>query len=297
MTQEGGQHRPADDGYDPVRPHVARMYDYYLAGKNNRRVDRAAADRILALAPEVRDMARANRDFMVRAVRYLAGEQGVTQFLDIGTGIPTSPNVHEVAQGIAPDSRVAYADNDPAVLASARALLAGAGDTAVIDGDLRDPAGIIAQAGRTLDFSRPAAVLLVAVLHFIPDDAGPAAITAELAGALAPGSFLVISHGTTDFHPPAVTHTAASTYDGATGPLVLRPRTEIEPLFAGLPLLPPGLVQAPLWRPGKDSGAPPNLKKIGIYAGVAAKGRPAVHMTSAEPLPGAPATRGKGGIR
>jgi S-adenosyl methyltransferase len=259
--------------YDPGKPHVARMYNYFLGGKDNRAVDRDAAGLVLAQVPEARDIAKANRAFMARAVRYLAAGPGITQFLDIGTGIPAAPNVHEIAQGITPGSRVVYADNDPIVLAHARALLPSTpeGATAYIDADLRDPAEIIREAGETLDFREPVALLLVAVLHFIPDADDPGGITAALLEALAPGSYLVLSHGTADFHEPAVTHTAASAYDGATGPLVLRPRAEVGEFFGGLTLEPPGLVQAPLWRPGREGDGPENLAKIGIYAGVAAK--------------------------
>lgn len=265
-----GLSQSPDGAYHPGRPHVARMYDYLLGGKDNNAADRAAAGRILALAPEVRATARANRDFMARSVRYLAAERGISQFLDIGTGIPASPNVHEIVQQADPRARAVYVDNDPVVLAHARALLtAPEGGVAYIDADLRDPAKIIREAGETLDFREPVALLLAAVLHFIPDADDPGGITAALLEALAPGSYLVLSHGTTDFHPAEVTGTATAAYDGTAGPLVLRPRTEVEEFFGGLKLEPPGVVQAPLWRPDKD--VPENLEKIGIYAGVAAK--------------------------
>jgi hypothetical protein len=262
--------RPAPE-FDASRPHPARIYDFLLDGKDNYAVDREAAGTILAVAPEVRDMARANRAFLARAVRYLARDAGIRQFLDIGTGIPTEPNTHEVAQQAAPGSRVVYVDNDPVVLAHARALLNSGpyGQCAYVNADLRDPGKILGQARTLLDFSRPVGLLLVAVLHFIPDDDGPASLAAAYRDALPPGSFLVISHGTADFHDAAVAGTAAAAYDKATAPLVLRPRPAIAALFGGATLVPPGLVQAPLWRP--DTGQEPaNLDKIGIYAGVAA---------------------------
>jgi hypothetical protein len=241
------------------------MYDYYLGGKDNLAADRAAADLVLDRAPEVREIAVANRAFLVRVVRYLAGELGITQFLDVGTGIPTAPNVHEVARAARAGARVVYADNDPVVLARARALLAGTGDTVIIDADLRDPAGIIEQAAATLDLARPAALLLVAVLHFIPGADDPAGIVRTLSAALAPGSYVAVSHGTTDFHPAEVTSAAARAYEAATGPLVLRPREEITAILGGLELEPPGLVQAPLWRPDGQPPEPGSIRDIGIY--------------------------------
>jgi hypothetical protein len=261
---------PAPDVVDVTRPHPARMYDYYLGGKDNWAADRQAADKILAVVPEVRSMARANRAFLHRAVRHLARDTGITQFLDIGTGIPTAPNVHETAARHAENTRVVYADNDPVIHAHANALLTGTGTTRIILADLRDPGLIIDQAKAFLDFTRPVALLLVAILHFIPDADDPAGIVAALRDALPPGSCLVLSHGTTDFHPVAVTGTAAAAYDTATAPLVLRPRPAIEQLLAGFTPEPPGLVQAPLWHPDTKP-KPKDLDRIGIYAAVATK--------------------------
>jgi hypothetical protein len=263
----------ADSGPDVIdvtRPHLARMYDYYLGGKDNWAVDREAADKILAVAPEVRDIARANRAFLHRAVRRLAGNHGITQFLDIGTGIPTVPNVHETAAAYSPDAKVVYVDNDPLVHAHANALLTGTGATEVILADLRDPQRIIAEASAFLDFSRPVALLLVAILHFIPDRDDPAGIVAALRDALPPGSMLALSHGTTDFHPATTTSTAMAAYDTIGTPLTLRPRAAIEGFLDGFTPEPPGLVQAPLWRPVARR-MPKDLKKIGIYAAVAAR--------------------------
>jgi hypothetical protein len=256
--------------FDVTTPHPARMYDYLLGGKDNYEADRVAADQILAVAPELRANAQANRDFLTRAVRHLARDEGVFQFLDIGTGIPTSPSVHRTAAGYCSDPVVLYADNDPVVHAHSNALLAEDGITSIVLADLRDPDKIIDAARDFLDFTRPVALLLAAILHFIPDADGPAGIVAAYRDALPGGSYLVLSHGTADFHPAEVTGTATSAYDGASAPLVLRPRAAIERLFEGFTLEPPGLVQAPLWQPDTKP-EPGDLKKIGVYAAVAAK--------------------------
>jgi hypothetical protein len=261
---------PVPLGIDVRVAHPARMYDYYLGGKDHWQADAEAAEKILAVAPEARAIAKANRAFLRRAVRHLAAEEGITQFLDIGTGIPTSPNVHETAAACTTGTRVVYADNDPVIHAHANALLTGTGTTRILLADLRDPDLILAGARGFLDFTRPVALLLVAVLHFLRDEEDPAGIVASLRDALPPGSHLVLSHGTTDFHPPEVTTTAAAAYDAATAPLVLRPRAAIETFLNGFTPHPPGLVQAPLWRP-ETKPKPAELKKTGIYAAVAEK--------------------------
>ena len=191
---------------DITRPHPARTWDYYLGGKDNFAADRAVADKVIAAWPGMRVAARENRKFLGRAVQYLAGEAGIDQFLDIGSGLPTASNVHEVAQAINPAARVVYVDNDPLVLAHARALLTSMPEGACdyLDADLRDPELILRDAARTLDFTQPAAIMLVAVLHFIPDASDPQGIVATLAGALAPGSFVAVSHLTADFAPGQV---------------------------------------------------------------------------------------------
>jgi S-adenosyl methyltransferase len=261
---------PVPAGVDVSRPHPARMYDYYLDGQDNWLSDRHAAAQVLAVLPEVRAIAQANRAFLRRAVRYLAAGKGITQFLDIGTGIPTAPNVHQAAAECADGTRVVYVDNDPVVHAHANALLTGTGTTKIILADLRDPAAVIEAASGFLDFTRPVALLLVAILHFIPDSEDPAAIVAALRDALPPGSYLALSHGTTDFHPAEATTAAKAAYDTATAPLVLRPRAAIERFLDGFTPEPPGLVQAPLWRPDIHP-RPKDLKKIGMYAAVGAK--------------------------
>lgn len=248
----------------------ARMYDYYLGGKDNFAADRKAAEEALKAAPEIRDIARENRAFMQRAVRFLV-KKGVRQFLDIGTGLPTQHNVHEVAQEGAPDARIVYVDNDPIVLVHARALLTGSGEgrTCVITGDLREPEAILSkpEVGAFIDFSQPMATMLVSVLQFIPDK-DPEEIVAPLRHAMAPGSYLVISHPTQDFRQEQVLQ-VADTYTRAKAPAVPRRKAEIERLFGDFDLVEPGLVQVPLWRP--TGPIFPDLNRIWMYGGVARK--------------------------
>ncbi|AEW98065.1 MULTISPECIES: SAM-dependent methyltransferase [Streptomycetaceae] len=265
MRQNGFRAEEIDTG----RPHPARIYDYLLGGKDNYEVDRAAGDRLAAAAPEVRIGVQANRDFMRRAVRYVVGG-GVRQILDIGTGLPTSPNVHEIARQVAPDVRVAYVDNDPIVNVHANALLTGAGATGVVLGDLRDPQAVVdnPEVRRVIDFDQPVALLLVAVLHFLTDAEKPEQIVATLRDALPAGSFLVLSHATGDF---ADRSGAQAVYTNATATLNLRSHGAVERFFDGFELVDPGLAQVPFWRPD----APPATKpgEIGFYGGVARKAR------------------------
>lgn len=237
-------------GIDVNTPSVARLYDYYLGGKDNFAADRAAAEEILSVAPELRMAARENRAFLGRAVRLMA-ETGIEQFLDIGTGLPTRGNVHEVAHRIAPDARVAYVDNDPIVLVHARALLRGSRDEVMVtSGDLRQPEEILKspEIHDHLDFSKPIAVLLVAVMHFITESDDPRRIIATLRDAVPSGSYLVLSHGTRDSRAAAVDR-GIKVYERADSPLVLRSRQEILDLFDGFELVDPGLVWLPGWRP------------------------------------------------
>ena len=255
---------------DTSRPHPARMYDYYLGGKDNYVVDREAAAAVLRALPEARDIARENRAFLQRVVRYLVGEAGIRQMIDIGTGIPTAGNVHQVAQLIEPGVRVTYVDNDPIVHVHANALLTGEGSTSIVLADLRDPEAILGhpKVRDLIDFDEPAALLLVAILHFITDDEGPGRIIAAFRDALAPGSYLALSHGTADFHDQAIADAGTAVYSRATAPLVLRDHAQVAALFEGWDLIEPGIVQVPLWRP---DGKPPrhrDLPKIGIYGGV-----------------------------
>jgi S-adenosyl methyltransferase len=249
------------------------MYDYFIGGKNHFAADRETALKVLRYSPSIRVAARENRAFLGRAIRYLAAEAGIRQFLDIGTGLPTTENVHEVAQAIAPTSRVVYVDNDPLVLAHARALLTSApgGRTAYIHGDLRDPAAILcAPAVReVLDFSMPIALMLVAILHFVPDELGPATIVETLVDALPPGSYLAASHLVTDHHPNA--SAAGRTMREAGIPLQRRDSREFARLvFSGLDLVPPGVVLVSEWRPA-GTGPGPTPTEVGCYGGVGRK--------------------------
>jgi len=250
--------------------HPARVYDYWLGGKDNFAADREAGDRVLAATPGLRERVRANRAFLVRAVRYLAGEAGIRQFLDIGTGIPSANNTHEVAQQAAPDSRIVYVDNDPIVLTHARALLAGGpeGSIQYIDGDVRDVASITGAAARTLDFTRPTALLLLGILHLIQDAEGPHELVARLMDALPSGSYLVISHPASDIHPGQAE--AQRRYnERVSTPQTLRTRAEVSRFFEGQDLVPPGLVYVHTWRPGPDDIVPPD--GVSAYGGVARK--------------------------
>lgn len=242
-------------GVDPALPNVARTYDYFLGGKDNFAADRAAGERILQASPEVRSTLRANRSFLGRVVRYLAGEAGISQFLDLGTGLPTAQNVHQVAQGANPSARVVYVDSDPVVLAHARAILADEEDTAVVGADLRRPAAVLndPELVRLLDLGRPVAMLMIAVLHFVPEEDNAAEIVARYREALAPGSYVAMSLGTSDGVDPAKIADAQRVYRSASAQLTYRSRAQIEQLFDGFELVEPGLVRLPQWRP--DSAA------------------------------------------
>ncbi|MFJ6573713.1 SAM-dependent methyltransferase [Streptomyces sp. NPDC091292] len=252
---------------DTSKPHPARVYDYLLGGKDNYPVDQAAGEALVAAAPEARIGVRANRAFMERAVRFAVGS-GVRQILDVGTGLPTSPNIHEVAQRLAPDVRVAYVDNDPIVKVHGDALLSQSGTTNIILADLRRPQDILdhPDVRRLIDFDQPVALFLVAILHFVTDEEGPGRIVATLRDALPAGSLLVLSHATADF---ADRSDAQAVYNKASATLNLRERAEIERFFDGFDLIEPGLAQAPFWRP--DGPPPPGSREIGFYAGVARK--------------------------
>jgi len=235
-------------GVDSTRPSVARMYDYYLGGKDNFAVDRAAAEAMMASVPESVQMVASNREFLVRAVRYLAAEAGVRQFLDIGSGLPTRRNVHEVARAAAPDSRVVYADHDPLAVVHGRALLAVDSNTRYIHGDLREPAKILddPQVRALIDFDEPAAVLVVAILHFVGDQDDPIGILRRLRERMAPGSYLVISHILDDPRP----HEIGRILRAAGAPeWYPRTREQILRFFDGFELIGPGLELLPRWQP------------------------------------------------
>jgi hypothetical protein len=233
---------------DVHTPNVARMYDYLLGGKDNFAADRAAADRLVAVVPDLPFAVRVNRDFLARAVRFLV-ESGIRQFIDIGAGLPTQGNVHEIAHQTAPDARVVYVDNDPVVLTHGRALLADE-KVHVTYGDLRRPGEIIhsPEVRDLIDFDEPVAVLLLAVLHYLPDSDDPYGIMTWLREAVAPGSHVAVSHVMPDPRPEVVSMIDA-VHRQATSPLIGRHRTEILRMFDGFELVPPGLVYAPSWRP------------------------------------------------
>jgi hypothetical protein len=255
---------------DTTVAHSARRYDYWLGGKDNFAADRESGDAIAAAFPTVRTAVIENRRFVRRAAAFLAGQAGIRQFLDIGTGIPTSPNVHEIAQGIAPASRVVYVDNDPIVLSHARALLASSeeGATSYIDADLRAPDKIISNAELQgiLDFSRPVALMLAAILHFIPDEDDPYRIVARLVGALPEGSYLVMSHATNDFLAP---EEAAEIVAGRYGPFFARSEAEFARFFEGFELVPPGIASVAEWRAEAEPQPRPTAAEAYTYCAVA----------------------------
>ncbi|MGH3329630.1 MAG: SAM-dependent methyltransferase, partial [Streptomycetales bacterium] len=240
-------------GIDTSRPHSARMYDYLLGGKDNFAVDRETAELALKSAPNGRTAARENRAFLGRAVRYLTREAGVRQFLDVGTGLPSANNVHEVAQGVAPEARVVYVDNDPIVLAHARALLTSTpqGRTAYVDADLREPLKIIDHptVRDTLDFTKPIALMLMAILHFLPDEDDPREVVRTLMDPLPAGSFLVSSHVTAE-HDPVGIGAVERTYRAAGMRVQARTACDFhEVAFTGMRLVDPGVVLVSEWRP------------------------------------------------
>ncbi|MFC6879007.1 MULTISPECIES: SAM-dependent methyltransferase [Actinomadura] len=232
---------------DSGRPNVARMYDYYLGGKDNFAADRAAVADVLRAAPEAAVLARANRAFLGRAVRWLAAH-GVRQFLDLGTGLPTRENVHQVALEARPDARVVYVDHDPVVLVHARALLGSCERVRIVGADMREPGAILAapEVAELLDLDEPVGVLFVSVLHFLTDAEDPAGVVGAFMDAVPSGSHLVISHATAEVRPDAARQ-AAAVYDRASAPMVQRSGEQVEALFRGVRLLPPGVVPVTDW--------------------------------------------------
>jgi len=253
------------DAFDRNVPHSARMYDYWLGGKDNYAVDRAVADQITAIFPDILVNVRAQRAFLGRVVGYLAAEAGIWQFLDIGTGLPSASNTHEVAQRFVPQARVVYVDNSPVVLAHARALLSSGpqGETAFIEADLRDTGTVLAEAARILDLSQPVAVLLLGVLSFIPDDEDPAAIVARLMAAVPPGSYLAVAHPASDIAAEQVARSVRRYNLQASDPATVRTYAEVARFFDGLDMVEPGLVQLHRWRAGTDDLELPNYGGVG----------------------------------
>jgi hypothetical protein len=257
-------------GVDTGKANIARVYDYWLGGSHNFRADQDAARAMIAIEPNTRAIMRANRAFLGRAVRFLAAEAGISQFLDIGSGIPAEQNVHEVAHDVAPGTRVVYVDNDKVAVAHSTLMLEGKPDVTVIQADLREPAKILADpATRTLiDFSQPVAVLLAAVLHFIPDSDDPATIIATLRAAMAPGSYLAISHACVDTDPGFAATRESAYRSRVSGQLSMRTSEEIGGLFDGFTMIDPGVVWLPLWRPGPGDDVPEDPHRYWCKVGV-----------------------------
>jgi hypothetical protein len=258
-------------------PNPARIYDYFLGGKDNFPADREVAEQVVAIAPVARDIVEDNRAFLRRAVRLLAGEAGIRQFIDLGSGLPTQGNVHEIAQAVAPDARVVYVDNDAMVVTHSRALLAG-DNTAAIEADLRDPDSVMRhpEVRELIDFDQPIALLLMAILHFVPDEEDPYGIVSRFRDALPARSYLALSHGTRDIparpdmSPEAMAEMGAKVerlYQLTTASLVTRTHAQVERFFDGFDLLDPGLVEIQLWRPDEADALLPG----GFYGGVGRK--------------------------
>lgn len=253
---------------DLSRPSAARVYDYFLGGAHNFEVDRRLAAQIAELTPDLPDTMRAGRALLRRAVRFLL-DQGIDQFLDIGSGIPTVGNVHEVAQAVNPEARVVYVDIDPVAVAYSRALLAGNERTGVIHADLREPDRILAEARdlKLIDFDRPVGLLLAGVVHFIPDADRPDEILATLRSALAPGSYLLISHSTHEDQPPEMLDAQRLSARTATE-ITLRSRAQIEAFFGKFTIVEPGVVHMPLWRPDASGDLDGDPRRFGAYGAV-----------------------------
>ncbi|WP_203924094.1 SAM-dependent methyltransferase [Rugosimonospora africana] len=257
-------------GFDTTVAHPARVYDYWLGGKDNFAADREAAERVLAATPGLRTRVRANRAFLARVVRFLVGSAGITQFLDIGTGIPSPNNTHQVAQAVVPAARVVYVDNDPIVLTHARALLTSSaeGATNYLDADLRNPERILEEAAQRLDFDRPIGVILLGVLHLVQDSEDPWAIVGRLMAAVPSGSYLAISHPALEINPGQ--QEAQKRYnERVSTPQTLRTQSDVARFFTGLELVEPGLVQVHQWRP--EAGDPVPDDGTSAHGGLARK--------------------------
>ena len=278
MVSAVDDHVPGPPGIDVRVAHPARRYDYWLGGKDNFAADRASGDELERLFPKVRLGALANRALLQRATRFLAAEAGIRQFLDIGTGLPTADNTHEVAQAVAPDSRVVYVDNDPLVMVHARALLTSnpQGRTAYLEADLNDPGSILSDPvlRDTLDMSQPVGLMLVAVLHFIHGHGAARPVVRQLLDALPPGSFLVATHATSDFGTPEHQALYQRLVEEGRSDVWTRGKDEFTALFDGLELVSPGVVPASEWRP-EPGAAIPERSDINVWAAVGrVPGRP-----------------------
>jgi hypothetical protein len=270
MTEES-------NGIDTTKPSVSRVYDFLLGGKDNFAIDRQVAQMVLKIAPDAPEAARANRGFLKRVIRYLTAEEGVRQFLDIGSGLPTQGNVHEIAQRVDPLARVVYVDHDPIVLAHGRALLATNDTTTVIKADIRDPSSILDHPGtrRLIDFTQPVGLLLFSILHHINDDEDPVGLSAQLRDALPSGSFVAISHfhNPGDAHPEAAAHAADAErlFNENLGTGRWRSPEEILAYFGDLEVLDPGLVPTAAWRPEPDDYVFSGITYHTLVGGVARK--------------------------
>jgi O-methyltransferase involved in polyketide biosynthesis len=269
-SSEAGQPPPE---IDSSVAHSARIWNYWLGGKDFFPVDQRVGDQIAGMFPDIVRLARADRAFLGRAVRYLVGEAGIRQFLDIGTGLPTASNTHEVAQGIAPETRIVYVDNDPLVLTHARALLTGTSEGAIdyIDADLGAPDGIVADAAATLDFGRPVAVMLLGVLHHIDDDAKAREIVDKLVAAIPSGSYLIVAHSTNRITGAAMDEAVAHWNRFGKPSMTLRTPEAIAEFFDGLELVEPGVVSTSRWRPDPADSAAGPIQQTDEFCGVARK--------------------------
>jgi SAM-dependent methyltransferase len=263
---------PELPSFDTSVAHIARVYNYWLDGKDNYAADRVAGDETLRGYPDMLSSVRANRAFLRRAVRYVAADAGIRQFLDVGTGLPSADNTHEVAQAVAPESRVVYVDNDPVVLAHARALLTSGpqGATGYLDADARDVGTILAEAEKLLDFSQPIGLMLVAILQFIEDKDDPYQIVTRLIEALPPGSFVVISHPPTDMQrlAPGLAEALGKLSQTMAQRVTPRSREQVTRFFDGIDLIEPGVVPIQQWRPDSDAEA---TARAGMWGGVGRK--------------------------
>jgi O-methyltransferase involved in polyketide biosynthesis len=262
--------RQAAPKLDSAVPHSARTWNYWLGGKDNFAVDREVGDQLKAVNPQIVRIAQEDRGFLIRAVTYLAGEAGIRQFLDIGTGLPTANNTHEVAQRVAPESKIVYVDNDPLVLVHARALLTSSpqGVTDYVDADLHGPEKILQEAAQTLDFSKPVAVMLLGVVLFVLDDDEARSIVRTVMDACPSGSYLALTHGTALIEREAMEEHTRTWNEHGTPKLTMRTPEQIEGFFEGLELLEPGVVSCPRWRP---EGGVPQAADVDVFGGVGRK--------------------------
>ncbi|MGA5702509.1 SAM-dependent methyltransferase [Peterkaempfera bronchialis] len=270
----GTEHRSnAADRLDPTIAHNARVWNYWLGGKDHYAADREAGDHVFRMFPDIVHVARADREFLGRAVRFLADEAGIRQFLDIGTGLPTAENTHEVAQRVAPESRIVYADNDALVLVHARALLTSSpqGATDYVDADIRDTDRLLEAAGRTLDFSRPVAIMLLGVLNFVLDTEEAQRVVRRLMDAVPSGSYLVLTHPTLELGGEGNVEAMQFWNQNAKPPITARSGAEVARFLDGLELLEPGLVSCARWRPDPADGSGTAPAQVAQYGAVARK--------------------------